>query len=156
VIGAVLVTVGAAVVVIGSALPWLRTGTRRRSSFEVFGLADRLGLSPSGPVGWAVRLWPVVPLLVIAAAALAWLAGRWSLPVAALAVVYAGGVSAVVANVGDQGFIGIEAGPAVTLLGACVILLGAVSTAFATLRGHADSRASDPDPDRPRGHVHDR
>ncbi len=155
-VGAVLVTIGAAVVVIGSALPWLRTGRRRRSSFEVFGLADRLGLSPSGPVGWAVRLWPVVPVLVIAAAALAWLAGTWSLPVAAVAVVYAGGVAAVVANVGDQRLVGIEAGPTVTLLGAVLLLLGAVSTAFATLRDHADSRASDPDPDRPRGHVRDR
>jgi uncharacterized membrane protein len=156
VLGSLLVTIGAVVVVIGSAMPWLRTGQRRRSSFEVFGLVDRLGFSPSGPIGWAVRLWPIVPLLVVLAAALAWLAGSWSLPVALVAVLYAGGTGVAVANVDGQNLIGIEDGPLVTALGASLLLLGAVVTAFATLRRRDHSRRSDPDPHRPRRHVRDR
>ena len=136
-VGATLVTMGAAIVIVGSAAPWLRTGRRRRSSFEVFGLVDRLGFSPSGPVGWAIRLWPLVPLLVILAAALAWVAVSWSLPVALVAVSYAGGVAAVVAAVDDQALLVVEAGPLVTAAGATVILIGAGCNAFVTVRGHA-------------------
>lgn len=156
VIGAVLVTLGAATVILGSAMPWLRTGRRRRTSFEVFGMVDRLGFSPSGTVGWAVRLWPIVPLLVILAAVLAWFDVRWSLPVAVVAVVYAGGVGVAVSGVDDRSFVGIEAGPVVTATGAALILLGAGSKAVATLRGHAHRRRRESDPDCAEVHVPDR
>ena len=52
-------------------MPWLRTGERRRSSYEMFGIVDRLGFSPTGPVGMAIRLWPLMPLLLAALAAVA-------------------------------------------------------------------------------------
>lgn len=155
-VGASLVTVGAVTVIIGSALPWLRTGQRRRTSFEVFGLVDRLGFSPSGVVGWAVRLWPIVPLLVIVVAALAWFDGRWSLPVAVVGAGYAGGVGVAVATVDDRSFVDIGLGPTVTAGGAALILLGACLAAFATFRGHADPRRSDPHPYLAGRHVRDR
>ena len=155
-VGALLVTLGTVTVIVGSAMPWLRTGQRRRTSFEVFGMVDRLGFSPSGAIGWAVRLWPIVPLLVIVAAVLAWCDARLSLPVAVVAVVYAGGVGVVVSRVDDSSFVGIEAGPAVTAAGAALILLGAGLTAFDTFRGHAHPRRSDQDPDLTGRHVRDR
>jgi hypothetical protein len=97
-----------------------------------------------------------VPLLVIVAAALAWLDGRWAFPVAVLATAYAGGVGIAVASVDDRTFVGIEDGPIVTVLGATAILVGAAVTAFATFRRHAHPRRSDPDPHLTGRHVRDR
>ena len=65
-IGRVLATVGAAVGC-GRHVPALAAvGHRRRNSYEIFSLVDRLGFSQSSVVGWGLRLWPVVPLLLVA------------------------------------------------------------------------------------------
>ena len=63
--GAVTVTAGAAVLLVGTFLTWLRSGATERSSYDVFDLVDRLGFSEGGLVGWALRLWPLVPLLLV-------------------------------------------------------------------------------------------
>jgi hypothetical protein len=62
--------VGLALVVIGSFGPWLRSGRRVRSSYELFQVADRLGFLGDGPLRWLPRTWVCVPL----AAALAFAA----------------------------------------------------------------------------------
>ena len=69
--GAVTVTAGAAVLLVGTFLTWLRSGATERSSYDVFDLVDRLGFSEGGLVGWALRLWPLVPLLLVIAV-IAW------------------------------------------------------------------------------------
>ncbi len=61
---------GLALVVIGSFGPWLRSGRRVRSSYELFQVADRLGFLGDGPLRWLPRTWVCVPL----AAALAFAA----------------------------------------------------------------------------------
>lgn len=138
--GAVTVAVGAAVVIIGSSMTWLRSGTRHRSSYEVFALVDRLGFAPNGAIGWAVRLWPLVPLLVTAAAVLAWQSRRWALLVVAVAAgVYAGGVALAVTSADAPRMLRVAAGPAVTACGATLVVVGAVITSFATFRVHGDS-----------------
>lgn len=140
VVAAVVATLGAAIVIAGGALPWLRTGNRRRSSYDVFALVDRLGFSPSGPVGWAVRLWPVMPLLVTVAAVLAWQWRLWPfLVAAAVAVAYAGGVGIAVATADPPALLRVEPGPTVTACGAAAILLAALLAAFATFARHGDS-----------------
>ena len=63
--GAVTVTAGAAVLLVGTFLTWLRSGATERSSYDVFDLVDRLGFSEGGLMGWALRLWPLVPLLLV-------------------------------------------------------------------------------------------
>ena len=45
----VVMAVGGVVTVVGSLLPWVRTGRRQRNSYDVFALAQRLGFSPDGP-----------------------------------------------------------------------------------------------------------
>ena len=65
VIGRVVATVGAAVALVGTFLPWLRSGTRQRNSYEIFSLVERLGISQSSVVGWGVRLWPLCSLLLV-------------------------------------------------------------------------------------------
>jgi hypothetical protein len=151
-----VVTLGALLVVGGSAMPWLRTGQRRRSSFELFSIVDRLGFSPSGPVGMAIRLWPLVPLLAILAAVATWFAPRWSLLPAMVAALYAGGVGFAVANVDEPTTVGIEAGPSFTALGAAMVLLGAGLATFGTFRGDDHTRRSDRRPHRSGSAVRDR
>ena len=57
--------VGAAVVVTGTLLPWVRTGGRRRNSYDVLGARRAPGLPPDGATATALRWWPVVPVLVV-------------------------------------------------------------------------------------------
>jgi hypothetical protein len=58
-------------VVVGTFLPWLRSGARWRTSYELLGLVDRLGAA-RGPGASLLRWWPIVPLLVTASVVVAW------------------------------------------------------------------------------------
>src|SRR6185295_8875857 len=76
-IGQAMATHGGLVALVGTFLPWLRSGTRGRSSYEIFSLVDRLGISQSSVVGWGLRLWPVVPFLLVLAVTLEWFPRKW-------------------------------------------------------------------------------
>ena len=142
--GASAVTLGALMLIAGTAMPWLRTGERRRSSYELFGIIERLGFSPGGAVGWAIRLWPLVPLLAVVAATCAWFAPRWSLLPAIVAALYAGGVGFAVANVDEISTVGIEGGPAFTVTGAVLVVVGAAVATSGAQRGRLSRRSTDP------------
>ena len=131
-------------VIAGTAMPWLRTGQRRRSSYEMFGLIDRLGFSPDGAVGWAIRLWPLVPLLAVIAAVRAWFAPRWSLVPAIVAALYAGGVGFAVANVDEVSTVGIEGGPSFTTVGAALVVFGAAVATYGAGRSRLKRSSTDP------------
>ena len=128
--GAITVTVGAAVLLVGTFLTWLRSGATERSSYDVFDLVDRLGFSEGGLVGWALRLWPLVPLLVVLAViAWWWPSARpaWTATRVALTLVpslYAGGVAVAVSNAPDVALFSIGRGPTVTIVGGCVMCVG--------------------------------
>lgn len=62
---AAVVGLAALFTIVGSFAPWVRTGATQRNSFDAFGIVERLGFSPHGPVGLAVRMWPVVPLMAV-------------------------------------------------------------------------------------------
>jgi hypothetical protein len=129
--GAIVVTAGACVALIGTFLTWVRSGATGRSSYEVFDLVDRLGFSPDGIVGWALRLWPLVPVLLALSVVATWWttsAAGTAAPAAVLVVVtgvYAGGTAAAVIAAPEAGqLLGIGAGPAVTVAGASAMLCG--------------------------------
>ena len=86
---AVLVA-GLACVVLGSFGPWLRSGHRLRSSYELLAVADRLGFLGDGLGRWLPRTWIFVPLAA-ALVLVALVSGRWRLggTVGATAGVYA-------------------------------------------------------------------
>ena len=129
-IGQLIATLGGLVALVGTFLPWLRSGTRDRSSFEIFSLVDRLGISQSSLVGWGVRLWPVVPLLLVLAVTLLWFPRKWFGGATVLvAVAYAGVVSIAVRSASSNSLITIERGPTVTLVGVVILAAGAVITA---------------------------
>lgn len=60
-VGCVVEVVGLAAIVIGSFGPWLRSGERLRTSYELFQVADRLGFLGGGAVRWLPRVWVCVP-----------------------------------------------------------------------------------------------
>jgi hypothetical protein len=128
-----VVTIGAGITLIGTFLTWVRSGATERSSYEVFDLVDRLGFSPEGAVGWALRLWPLVPVLLVFAVVATWLAAiHWRSSAGAVALVgvsgvYAGATAASVAAAPEAGdLLGIGPGPAVTLAGVVLMFVGAV------------------------------
>lgn len=119
---------GGALALIGSFLPWVRSGSRTRNSYDVFRVVGRLGFAPDGPAHVALRWWPIVPLLIVAAVVAVW--WGWSGAGGALGVasaVYAGAVGVAVAAAPDAGPVAIGPGPAVTVIGAVVLLAGAVA-----------------------------
>ena len=112
---------GALVVLTGSFLPWLASGSAERSSYDLFGIVERLGFAPDGAVGWAVRLWPLLPLLLVVTV----VSHHVRLDAAWLPVVRATstGLSALYAGVG---VFSPRIGPWVTLLGALLLGLATV------------------------------
>lgn len=128
---------GALVVLVGSFLPWLASGTADRSSYDLLGIVDRLGFSPDGVVGWAVRLWPLLPLLLVVTVIShhitsdrSWLPAVRS-GTAALSALYAGAVALAVRLAPDIGLFEPRPGPWVTLAGALLLALSAVLSSSA-------------------------
>ncbi len=137
-IGRVVATIGAMVALVGTFQPWVRSGERQRSSYEIFSLVDRLGISRSSVVGWGLRLWPVVPFLLVLAITLLWFTRRWlAATIVVVAVVYAGVVAATVRSARPTSLVTIERGPLITLLGLAGLALGAV---LALARGSLPNR----------------
>jgi len=130
--GAIVVSVGAVVILIGTFLTWVRSGATGRSSYELFELVDRLGFSPDGLVGRALRVWPLVPMLLVLAVVGAWWHPShraWApsrIALTALAAVYAGGTALAVANAPDIALFTVGSGPVVTSIGAGGMLAGLV------------------------------
>jgi hypothetical protein len=126
----ITVAVGSGVVLVGTFLTWLRSGTAARSSYDLFDLVDRLGFSQGGLVGWALRVWPLVPFLLVVTVITWWSPFHgpgWTAVRAALALVaalYPGGVAVAVVNAPDVAVFHIGKGPIVTIVGACLMLVG--------------------------------
>lgn len=128
-----IASVAAGVVLVASFLPWLRSGSRDRSSYELFEIVDRLGFSPDGPVGWAVRLWPWLPFALVLTILIHWLpdkitaVARVRFAVTLVASVYAGGTAVAILMAPEVGLFSVRLGPWVTIPAAVVLLGGAVS-----------------------------
>ncbi len=141
--GPIIATAGATIAVVGTFLPWLRSGARNRSSYTVVDLVERLGFAPDGVVGWSLQLWPLAPLATVATTLGAWMvaAGRLSRPVhatcALLVASWLGGTALAVAFAPGVALFRIGAGPWVTLVGA---VLFAAGTAFSRRESAAGSR----------------
>ena len=120
-----------ATLVLGTFLPWLRSGTMTRSSYDLLGLIGRLDVAPNGAAAALIRWWPLVPLLVTGAVILAWWERcRWALAIAVLVTLYAGGVAAVLVVGAAKTGITIGIGPWVCSVASLVFMAAAVSAPF--------------------------
>jgi hypothetical protein len=129
------ISVGALITVVGTFLPWLRSGTNDRNSFQLLSLLNFLGFAPEGPLGWAVRLWPLIPLVCVAAAVAAW-RGMW--PIAALCGVgggaYAGGLAAAIRSASSTSLLQARWGTIVTMVGAALLVVTSLIHAARSMR----------------------
>jgi hypothetical protein len=130
--GAVAVSAGTASALVGTFLPWLRSGARNRSSYSIFDLVERLGFAPDGFVAWSLRLWPLVPLVLVACTVAAWAVVTrhldWRVAAVALgvSVVWVGSTAVALLFAPEAGLFRIGHGPAVTAAGIALTAAGAV------------------------------
>lgn len=124
---AALGTAGAVTTLIGTFLPWLHSGARGRSSYAIFELIDRLGFAPGGLVSASLRVWPLVPLLLVGAMVSLWVPTtrgitRWAGSVTiAVAVLWVGATALAVRFAPADGLLSIGPGPVVTIVGAVIL-----------------------------------
>jgi hypothetical protein len=113
---------GLVVCLLGTMMPWLRSGQRRRSSYQLAGLAGRL---LDGPTHAIAHLWLAYPLVATAALALL-LVLRGRLPVVGCAVagVLAAAFAALASHVPLPGLFGLWVtwGGAATATGALLLM----------------------------------
>lgn len=139
-----LACAGFALVVLGSFLPWFRSGGVLRNSYETTALIGHLAMFENPLLNAALRAWIAVPLLCTACAALYLL--RLFRSAATLSIVLAiivGTVSAVMAvqDGGTQDLVGIAtAGPWTTTVGAITTLIGGIGILAAKPGGTARPR----------------
>ena len=128
-------------------LPWLASGAIQRNSYQLSGLAARLGLTGSGPSQAVLNFWPVLgPLLLVPV-----LAGvlRWwrTMGVASvvLGVFTAGFGIVVIVLGGDRRTTGVRVvltGPVVLAVGVAMLVIGGVMLLIASNRTKMERRLS--------------
>ena len=139
-----LVTAGAAVVLVGSFVPWVSSGAKRRSSYDLFDIVERLGFAPDGAFALIVRVWWLLPLALVVATVAVWY-GRWwtSAAVGGGAALLAAAVGVGVLSADENAFVRVLGGPLVALAGAAVLAAGA-ATCAAVASGRFDRGLREP------------
>ena len=112
------VTLGGVVSIVGMFGPWVHSGSASRSSFELADVVVRLGYARGGPVGLALRTWPMAPLsVVIAIVATWWIGGRVAAGIAVVVGLVVSLVGAAVWSAPDSILLGSRWGSLVSALG---------------------------------------
>jgi hypothetical protein len=122
------------VIVVGSFLPWLRSGRTSRNSYETGGAARRL-IGASRLVDDLLGLWPIIGFACAGAVAL-YLIGLRTLAavVAGLSAIAAGAASIAALAATANSFAKVALpGPVVTLIGATLVALVVLLSAFAAV-----------------------
>jgi membrane associated rhomboid family serine protease len=131
IVAAVLGGAGLVVLVAGTFLPWLRSGEVVRNSYQTVGIGRRLTLLEDGVLGVLTAAWPAVGIAAALCAALYVIGARRSAAVATLLLTVVAGTVATLAMVvlpGSESTIRVIAvGPIVTLVGAILAVVGALS-----------------------------
>lgn len=114
---------GGALSLVGSFLPWMRTGERSRSSYELADVARRLNILSGGFERGVVRVWPFVPMVtVLAVLALVFWFGALSRVVAVVVALFVLGVALLVTNAPVDSLGGTQ----VTAVGAALVMVAAL------------------------------
>lgn len=119
-----LTVTGCAVALLGTFLPWLRTGERVRSSYDLSSIARQLQVASSTGERFAILLWPVVPFCLLSAAVLLVMRCSSGARVFAVAVsVYVGAVAVIVWRAPLDTGLGVP----ITVVGAALFAVGALA-----------------------------
>ena len=123
---------GLLALVTGTFLPWLRSGTHERNSYEAGGAVRRL----FGTTGWfdhLLALWPLVAIACAGAVALYLFSLRTVAILLAVLAALAGGAAATaaLATTGTSFAAVAIMGPVITLTGATLVALAALLAALA-------------------------
>jgi len=116
------------IAIVAAFAPWVQSGTKSRSSFDLLGFVHLLRISRHTHVRVLIRLWPLMPLSVVAAVVAAWWGWRFAAAgLGLLGGLYAGVLSAAVAlAIHDRYRISVTAAPAWTAVGAGIVILGSL------------------------------
>ncbi|MEU6641605.1 hypothetical protein ABZ863_03560 [Saccharomonospora sp. NPDC046836] len=144
-------TLGLLVGAAGTFLPWLRSGTVERNSYQVAGLVEHFALLDNAFAAATLAVWVAVPLCCAACAGLhALRLPRTAAGATTLLAIIVGTVSllATVQSTGDRGFIGVTApGPVTTTAGMAIALAGALGTLAVAQRQRGRGRRPHSAPD---------
>lgn len=127
-VGPTMMTIGAMIAIVASFAPWLHSGKVSRSSYDLLDLVHLLRISHRGEIRALIRVWPLMPLLMIASVVAAWWGWRFvAACVGLLGGTYAGVISASVAlAIHDRYRISVTAAPTWTAIGAGTVILGSL------------------------------
>ena len=116
-----LAAAGLVTVTTASFLPWVRIGSRSRSTFELAGVLGRLGFD--GWQGSLFRVWPFSPLVTAAAVALLAIGQRRA---AAIVGIVIGALALIVGTVARSIPDESQIGPTVAIAGGFLALIASV------------------------------
>jgi len=129
--GTLLVTAGGVVVLTGSLMPWLRSGSRDRNSFQLYSVLRHLDAADDLLSRVVLRAWPLLPLALAVTAVLAW--AGWRRASAVIALVAASEV-VIACAAARRSALTSRPGIGVSFVGASLLIVGAVLLLSATAR----------------------
>jgi hypothetical protein len=134
--------VGVVLIVTGTFLPWFRSGSTLRDSYQAIGLIRFYRLLDGSPVDLLLTVWVgLTPAITLCVVGYALGLRRTAAGISGVLAVLTGTVAAVaIVQVHDGGgLLGVAGtGPVVTLTGSVLVLIGAIGV-FATRRGSTSS-----------------
>lgn len=142
--GAVLTAAGLVTVAVGTFLPWVRSGSVLRDSYESISLIRTIKVLDGNPLALIVDMWTLlIPISTLCLIAYGVGFRRSAATIAAVVAIISGTIAgaATVLSGGEEIQLGISnIGPATTLVGAVLTLTGTLGV-FAGRRGRATGHA---------------
>jgi hypothetical protein len=130
IVGAAICGVGLVLVAVGTFLPWFRSGTVLRDSYESISVIRTIKVLEGSPLTLALDAWTmIIPVITLCVAAYAFGFRRIAATFAAVVAIVCGtigGIAAVVSGSEDASLGIAGTGPTVTLIGGVLALLGVV------------------------------
>jgi hypothetical protein len=141
---AAVTATGLVIVAVGTFLPWVRSGTVLRDSYQSIAVVRSIGVLDGTPLTLLIDVWTLlIPISTVCLIAYALGFRRSSATVSAVVAIISGTVSgaATVISGGEEIHLGISSiGPVTTFVGAVLTLVGVVGI-FAGRRGRATENA---------------
>lgn len=142
--GVVLTAVGLLTVAVGTFLPWVRSGSVLRDSYESISVIRTINVLDGSPLALVVDAWTLlIPVSTLCVVAYAVGLRRSAATISAVIAIISGTIAgaATVVGGGEDVRLGISSGgPMTTLVGAVLTLTGVVGI-FAGRRGRANENA---------------